>query len=213
MVSGAFGGVILAVIEGLNIAVTKYFAKVRTKQCRALFLSPATDPSPRLLTWDRTYLKPFPADGSARAHSDGGPSRAGRAAVVHPDDRAGPARAEGRGLLRPQGGGRRRRAARVPGGTGMGDAVRFCIPVSGGGCRAMCPDSELAIGGSGGGSPPPPTPRPCLRPWPPITSGPRAEDTRACPHRPSFPASHPDAPRRCVGGELGSGLGRGMMGG
>ena len=28
MVSGAFGGVILAVIEGLNIAVTKYFAKV-----------------------------------------------------------------------------------------------------------------------------------------------------------------------------------------
>ena len=157
MVSGAFGGVILAVIEGLNIAVTKYFAKVRTKQCRALFLSPATDPSPRLLTWDRTYLKPFPADGSARAHSDGGPSRAGRAAVVHPDDRAGPARAEGRGLLRPQGGGRRRRrAARVPRGTGMGDAVRFCIPVSGGGCRAMCPDSELAIGGSGGGSPPPP---------------------------------------------------------
>ena len=28
MVSGAFGGVILAVIEGLNIAITKYFAKV-----------------------------------------------------------------------------------------------------------------------------------------------------------------------------------------
>lgn len=28
MVSGAFGGVILAVIEGLNIAVTKYFAKL-----------------------------------------------------------------------------------------------------------------------------------------------------------------------------------------
>ena len=40
MISGAFGGVILAVIEGLNIAMTKYFAKV----CPVPLLCPCSLP-------------------------------------------------------------------------------------------------------------------------------------------------------------------------